>query len=156
MVHPLTQERLETWVSDFCLGDQGVFMSAACAEWAPSFLLALMTAACDAGDVEPEDVEEKELRGALLEHVARLDLPGAVHDEVVETCASFLMDLEPAGRLAGGRRLGLFLRTLAPDYARRVAGKGDTIVRPGKKIGRNEPCPCGSGKKFKACCMRKA
>jgi preprotein translocase subunit SecA len=25
----------------------------------------------------------------------------------------------------------------------------------GKKVGRNDPCPCGSGKKFKACCMRK-
>lgn len=23
----------------------------------------------------------------------------------------------------------------------------------GKKIGRNEPCPCGSGKKYKKCCM---
>jgi len=21
-----------------------------------------------------------------------------------------------------------------------------------KKVGRNEPCPCGSGKKFKKCC----
>ncbi|WP_420810705.1 SEC-C metal-binding domain-containing protein [Desulfovibrio ferrophilus] len=21
------------------------------------------------------------------------------------------------------------------------------------KIGRNEPCPCGSGKKYKKCCM---
>lgn len=26
-----------------------------------------------------------------------------------------------------------------------------TIVK-GKKIGRNEPCPCGSGKKYKQCC----
>ena len=24
--------------------------------------------------------------------------------------------------------------------------------RPGPKIGRNEPCPCGSGKKYKKCC----
>jgi hypothetical protein len=24
-----------------------------------------------------------------------------------------------------------------------------------KKVGRNDPCPCGSGKKFKACCMKK-
>ena len=24
-----------------------------------------------------------------------------------------------------------------------------------KKIGRNDPCPCGSGKKFKKCCERK-
>src|SRR5262249_1151645 len=23
------------------------------------------------------------------------------------------------------------------------------------RIGRNDPCPCGSGKKFKACCMRR-
>ncbi len=24
-----------------------------------------------------------------------------------------------------------------------------------KKVGRNDPCPCGSGKKFKNCCLRK-
>ncbi len=29
-----------------------------------------------------------------------------------------------------------------------------TYVRPGRKIGRNEPCPCGSGKKYKNCCGR--
>lgn len=23
-----------------------------------------------------------------------------------------------------------------------------------KKIGRNDPCPCGSGKKYKSCCMQ--
>jgi preprotein translocase subunit SecA len=27
-----------------------------------------------------------------------------------------------------------------------------TIRRKGKKIGRNDPCPCGSGKKYKKCC----
>lgn len=30
---------------------------------------------------------------------------------------------------------------------------GFPIVREHKKIGRNAPCPCGSGKKFKNCCM---
>jgi len=30
---------------------------------------------------------------------------------------------------------------------------GTVIV--GKKIGRNDPCPCGSGKKYKFCCMNK-
>jgi hypothetical protein len=28
-------------------------------------------------------------------------------------------------------------------------------VRQGPKIGRNQPCPCGSGKKYKKCCLRK-
>ena len=27
-------------------------------------------------------------------------------------------------------------------------------VRKGKKVGRNDPCPCGSGKKYKKCCGR--
>ncbi len=33
----------------------------------------------------------------------------------------------------------------------REAKKMNTIVK-GKKIGRNDPCPCGSGKKYKYCC----
>jgi SEC-C motif-containing protein len=28
------------------------------------------------------------------------------------------------------------------------------VVRSAPKIGRNEPCPCGSGKKYKQCCGR--
>jgi uncharacterized protein len=31
-------------------------------------------------------------------------------------------------------------------------GYPETYVRPERKVGRNEPCPCGSGKKFKKCC----
>ncbi len=39
----------------------------------------------------------------------------------------------------------------------RMAGSGDTqpvqqVVRGTAKIGRNDPCPCGSGKKYKKCC----
>ena len=30
-----------------------------------------------------------------------------------------------------------------------------TVVRKGPKVGRNDPCPCGSGKKYKKCCLRK-
>jgi len=30
-------------------------------------------------------------------------------------------------------------------------GKVKTIVRDQPKVGRNEPCPCGSGKKYKKC-----
>ena len=30
--------------------------------------------------------------------------------------------------------------------------KESTTIRKGKKIGRNDSCPCGSGKKYKKCC----
>ncbi len=31
----------------------------------------------------------------------------------------------------------------------------DTFERELPKVGRNDPCPCGSGKKYKSCCLRK-
>ena len=39
-----------------------------------------------------------------------------------------------------------------------VGGDGTVKKQPRKvkKIGRNEPCPCGSGKKYKNCCGRNA
>jgi len=33
-----------------------------------------------------------------------------------------------------------------------VYGK-EPVRRAEPKIGRNDPCPCGSGKKYKKCCM---
>ena len=32
----------------------------------------------------------------------------------------------------------------------------EPVKRKSAKIGRNDPCPCGSGKKYKQCCGRKA
>jgi len=44
-----------------------------------------------------------------------------------------------------------------PGAQRMQGGEGETnttIRRTGPKIGRNDPCPCGSGKKYKNCCGR--
>jgi preprotein translocase subunit SecA len=32
------------------------------------------------------------------------------------------------------------------------AGRAGPVKRHGDKVGRNDPCPCGSGKKYKRCC----
>ena len=53
---------------------------------------------------------------------------------------------------------GLLTRTPAvwPSHARShgIAGIYEAVRERGR-WGRNEPCPCGSGKKFKRCCLRK-
>jgi uncharacterized protein len=38
------------------------------------------------------------------------------------------------------------------EDARHVGTQSDPLRRATPKVGRNEPCPCGSGKKFKRCC----
>jgi preprotein translocase subunit SecA len=53
-----------------------------------------------------------------------------------------------------GRALSIPLRT-ADQEAAAMAGHGGRTkepVRKGPKVGRNDPCPCGSGRKYKHCC----
>ena len=40
--------------------------------------------------------------------------------------------------------------------ASRVAPRSAPRTASGQKVGRNDPCPCGSGKKYKKCCLLKA
>ena len=39
-------------------------------------------------------------------------------------------------------------------YWQAIINKPQTVRREGDKTGRNDPCPCGSGKKYKACCNK--
>ena len=38
--------------------------------------------------------------------------------------------------------------------AKEAPTKPTTVKREAPKVGRNDPCPCGSGKKYKKCCGR--
>ncbi len=149
-----TRETIENWVGDFCQSDRMREVHAAAREHAAVVLVEFLAHACAVRDVEPGNVEEADLKAALLARVARLKLPPAAHAHVPAMCALFLAGLEEEGRLSGGRMLGVFVRALGGPYERAASGKGETFVRPGSKIGRNDPCPCGSGRKYKACCMR--
>ena len=39
----------------------------------------------------------------------------------------------------------------SPKKRRAATTQVQTVRREGKKVGRNDPCPCGSGKKYKKC-----
>ena len=70
---------------------------------------------------------------------------------------------EPELALAGARSMPRNLSFNDPSEAgsafaraERAEAKGgsgevQTVKREGKKVGRNDPCPCGSGKKYKKC-----
>jgi preprotein translocase subunit SecA len=46
------------------------------------------------------------------------------------------------------------MSALQSEAGEMAAEDHQPFVREGRKVGRNEPCPCGSGKKFKQCCGR--
>jgi uncharacterized protein len=77
------------------------------------------------------------------------ELEGAEGD-VADWAASCLDDFE--GCMADMARIGRTLQAAAPEPPGSAPAAQEPIRR--EKIGRNEPCPCGSGKKYKKCCLR--
>jgi hypothetical protein len=49
-------------------------------------------------------------------------------------------------------RVGEEKSTILPDVGKKQMNSGELQPIIGKKIGPNDPCPCGSGKKYKHCC----
>ena len=48
------------------------------------------------------------------------------------------------------------LKNLDADQSKVQTQVNKTVVNQGPKVGRNDPCPCGSGKKYKNCCGKNA
>jgi uncharacterized protein len=87
--------------------------------------------------------------------------------DAVESLAATLDDEPPKAHLSRRERNELIDQMMADvvdihEFFRpfRVAGttpqamRVETVRRDQPKIGRNDPCPCGSGKKYKLCCGR--
>lgn len=76
------------------------------------------------------------IRSAFERNIVEISIPG---------------DLEDVEIALG---LRLFRSTPKPKYNRQLTAPTQPDASSGKvKIGRNDPCPCGSGKKYKKCCL---
>jgi hypothetical protein len=64
--------------------------------------------------------------------------------EAIKTALDFIIEKPMADPLG-------FL----PEQMDRVLSASGTLRRAAAKVGRNDPCPCGSGKKYKKCCFEK-
>jgi hypothetical protein len=126
----------------------------------PADLLDLLARAYNYGYIDPQYVAWNELVGAAKRSVAdvmaesRAQNRGAVTDAIgeIEKWATYT---EPRERAPEAKRLADTPRQPAePD--REAWGWKPTapIRREGPDTGRNDPCPCGSGKKYKKCCMK--
>jgi hypothetical protein len=138
----------EDWAAEFAESTVFTFLPDPVKEGAPALCAEFLRQAREA--------TEDELRRLMLEVLPSLDLPSPLRSSVPETLSLFLDWLEDSGRLAGGRSLSVWIGALGPRYLERCSPKGGLrvppVVKKTKDIGRNDPCPCGSGRKFKKCC----
>ena len=97
------------------------------------------------------------IRQEILTHIFRVKVSeGAVAKApsrvfVPAQYAHQEMNQFDAVKLAEPAQIGQQLSSSPGDIPNQPAQK-PAPVRLGKKVGRNDPCPCGSGKKYKKCC----
>ena len=113
----------------------------------------------------PQFLDGDEMRTALCELLPRhFGVKDPLAEAVPAVLAAFLQWLDESAvvtnrfelRLALDSHGDAFLAAVKSGVAHRdgvaITEKGRTFVHRADKTGRNDPCPCGSGKKFKKCC----
>jgi hypothetical protein len=110
--------------------------------------------------LEGDDLEQI-LRERLPAHFGKKD---PLAERVEDVLAAFLAHLGERAVVLHAFELTRALAEHAPAFRAQVASgelagrapqkRERPFVHGAEKTGRNDPCPCGSGKKFKQCCMR--
>jgi hypothetical protein len=138
----------EDWAAEFAESTVFSFLPDAIKDGAPAVCVEFLRRIAEA--------TEAEIRRVMLDVMPALDLSPTLREAVPEILTMFLSWLEDSGRLGGGRTLGLTIGALGSGYRERCSPRGGLRVPPMVKktadIGRNDPCPCGSGRKYKKCC----
>ena len=150
-IPPEHRETVDLWVSDFLDRPHAKDVIGRVGPDASAVLSAFLEAASSGR--APADVDAESVGHAFLGHLPALAIDAARRAAVPELVAAFLGDLEDVGRLADGRLLAAHVRASAATFRDRAAGKAPDLTRKAEKLGRNDPCPCGSGRKYKQCCL---
>jgi hypothetical protein len=107
----------------------------------------------------PDEVRPGTFAKVLNETMPRLSLDDEARPHVPEVIATFFEYLRDDGRLGEGADWAAQVRIIGKSYRERLRPgggvKGVTIRKAAgaSPVGRNDPCPCGSGKKYKKCCL---
>ena len=105
----------------------------------------------------PLDIDVALLAKVLVEEVAPLDLPLAVRVQVPQLLEAFFSYLALSGKYPQAAEWSEWIPEIQAQYSARLrpdgSVRGETVRKKLAPVGRNDPCPCGSGKKFKKCCI---
>ncbi|MEM7260863.1 MAG: SEC-C metal-binding domain-containing protein [Planctomycetota bacterium] len=152
-IDPYQREQWHGWISDFTESARFATLGPSIKEFSSPVLVTFLEGIAGRTRGELYELDEATLRATLLDDLAPLAIPGSAQGEVLLLLRLFLEELGEQGRLPDGAQHGVYVAALRSAYEHAVSGPG-TITNPAAKLGRNDPCPCGSGRKYKKCCQR--
>jgi uncharacterized protein YecA (UPF0149 family) len=142
-VHTQVTDRMSTRLFEGLIPEEDAI--AACREWARGY-----AAICDAAELSETDDELSECLYSfhiLAEEPEALATAEALSGEGVSSVLTQLREdlVDSVAYLYESWLPGRSLEVALDEV------KAQPVVRVGPKTGRNDPCPCGSGKKYKKC-----
>ena len=159
MTADMFDNRWDNWAGDFSESFAAAEFAPAVRDQIPAILDAFGAAARARDPGFPDDLSPGTLAHVMTEVMPRLNLPAEARVQLPEVVAAFLENLRDVGRLGEGSDWAAQVRILGKSYRERLrpegGAKGVPIRKPAgvSPVGRNDPCPCGSGKKYKKCCL---
>jgi preprotein translocase subunit SecA len=97
-------------------------------------------------------VEGFEIYTQMLQGIRTFMAQTLVRVQITRPEQSYQRKSAPAKMVETHRAQGVFSHEQTPRKGQTGGDTNVTIKRQGPKVGRNDPCPCGSGKKYKHCC----
>ena len=154
--------RWDNWSGDFAESSDARQFASSVRDFVPD-ILATFGDAVRAIDPEfPDELSPGTLATVLGSTMTRLKLDDAVRVHVPDVIAAFFDYLQESGKHGDGSDWAAQVRVIGGSFRDRLKPRGGTkgvTIRKSEKtspLGRNDPCPCGSGKKFKKCCGARA
>ena len=151
------QEEAQSLIAEYTASEHFLFLQGPAKEGAESILAAFFRLSHDLAPPSLEGLGTRDVEYVILNSMPRLDISVELKKAVPDILDGFFGFLKDTGRFppAGAWRMclesvrGKYLESLRADGS----VKGTTFKKQYTDVGRNDPCPCGSDKKFKKCCM---
>lgn len=147
---------LEAYLDDYLGSEHMLFLDPGLKEHAEGILRAFFSAAGSRGEGSLETLRAATVETVLLQDMGRIAFPLPVRRGVPDVLEGFFGYLHDTGRFPAAASWGGCVEALAGKYRgslRENGGvKGETYRKASAETGRNDPCFCGSGRKYKKCC----
>lgn len=151
------QTDLSDYISDYTASEYYALLDPSLKAHAEALLHQVLQGAQQMAPAFPVGADATLFTKVLLEQVAPLDLPLSSRQEAPRLLGAYFDYLAASGKYPQAEEWAEWMPAVQTKYAERFredgSVRGATVRKKLADVGRNDPCPCGSGKKFKKCCI---
>ena len=148
---------LTDYIGDYTASEYYAFLDPSLKEHAEALLFQVLDGAREASPAFPREADAALFAKVLVAKVAPLDLPLEVRRETPRLIGAFCEYLGASGKYPDAEEWAEWMPQVQDLFAERFrpdgSVRGETVRKKLADVGRNDPCPCGSGIKFKKCCI---